>query len=161
LNAGGGRTNSATGVYTKTASGLLAHQGAVYVVAGSSGQVSGGSLNHAAMFVSLNVLGSLVLDIFSNRLDATFIRENGITNDYFTMVKEDAKFSAIQPLAGNQMRLSLTNVAAGKTNIVQASTTLTNWFSLVTNAVSSNSFQFVDVNATNADRRFYRVLRLP
>jgi hypothetical protein len=39
------------------------------------------------MHVSLNELGSLVLDINSNRLDATFLRETGATDDSFTMVK--------------------------------------------------------------------------
>src|SRR6185436_13400961 len=67
--------------------GTPAHEGAVYVVAGSSGQASGGALNHPAMFISLNNLGSLVLDIDGNRLDARFLRENGTSPDSFTIVK--------------------------------------------------------------------------
>jgi len=67
--------------------GTPAHEGAVYVVAGSSGQASGGSLNHPAMFISLNNLGSLVVDIDGSRLDAKFLRENGTVADYFTLVK--------------------------------------------------------------------------
>lgn len=63
-------------------------EGAVYVVAGSSGQIDGGDLDHAAMFISLNVLGSLVIDVASNRLDVSFLRTNGLTGDYFTLVKE-------------------------------------------------------------------------
>jgi len=68
------------------------HQGAVYAVAGSSGQISGGPLNHPAMFISLNELGSLVLDINDNRLDAKFIDQNCVDpncvpRDYFTIVK--------------------------------------------------------------------------
>lgn len=39
------------------------------------------------MFISLNVLGSLVLDVNSNRLDVTFVNTNGVTQDYFTMIK--------------------------------------------------------------------------
>jgi hypothetical protein len=39
------------------------------------------------MFISLNVLGSMVLDIKTNRLDAIFLRETGATNDWFTIVK--------------------------------------------------------------------------
>jgi hypothetical protein len=39
------------------------------------------------MQVSLNQLGSLVLDITSNRLDAVFLREDGTTNDWFTICK--------------------------------------------------------------------------
>ncbi len=72
--------------YRKSA-GTAPHEGAVYVVAGSSGKTSGGSLNHPAMFVSLNQLGSLVLDINGNRLDAKFLRSDGSIGDYFTIVK--------------------------------------------------------------------------
>ena len=67
--------------------GTPAHDGAVYVVAGSSGQASGGSLNHPAMFLSLNNLGSMVLDVDGSRMDARFLRENGTVADWFTIVK--------------------------------------------------------------------------
>lgn len=86
LNAGSGREDD-SGAYKKPAGGPVEHQGAVYAVAGSSGQISGGTLNHPAMFASTNSLGSMVLDISSNRLDAKFIRENGSTNDHFTLLK--------------------------------------------------------------------------
>jgi hypothetical protein len=39
------------------------------------------------MFISLNLLGSMVLDITTNRLDAIFLRETGATNDWFTIIK--------------------------------------------------------------------------
>jgi hypothetical protein len=61
--------------------------GAVYIVAGSSGKTSGGSLDHPVMFFSLNRLGSLVLDVDGNQLDATFINEVGVIEDYLTMLK--------------------------------------------------------------------------
>jgi calcineurin-like phosphoesterase family protein/Calx-beta domain-containing protein/purple acid phosphatase-like protein/thrombospondin type 3 repeat protein len=83
LDGGSGRDPAP---YQKGA-GTPAHDGAVYVVAGSSGQASGGSLNHPAMFVSLNNLGSMVLDINGSRFDARFLRENGTVADYFTLVK--------------------------------------------------------------------------
>jgi hypothetical protein len=71
-------------------SGLVAHKGAVYSVAGSSGQTSGGSLNHPAMFISLNVLGSVVLDFATNRLDLSFVNSSGAVQDYFTIIKGGA-----------------------------------------------------------------------
>ncbi|MSU59600.1 MAG: metallophosphoesterase family protein [Pedosphaera sp.] len=86
LNAGSGRENG-TSAYEKPEGGLISHQGTVYSVVGSSGQATGGALNHPAMYLSLNNLGSMVLDISSNRLDAKFIREDGTTNDYFTILK--------------------------------------------------------------------------
>ena len=86
LDAGDGREGG-TGPYVKPSGGPIEHQGTVYAVVGSSGKTSGGTLNHPAMYVSLNNLGSLVLDINSNRLDAKFLRENGTTNDTFTLLK--------------------------------------------------------------------------
>lgn len=63
-------------------------QGAVYITAGSSGQTSHGPLDHPVMVhASLERLGSLVLDVNGNRLDATFLRENGSIDDYFTILK--------------------------------------------------------------------------
>jgi len=76
-----------TGVYVKPTLGPAPREGAVYVVAGSSGQVSGGTLQHSAMCLSLNVLGSLVLDFDGPRLDATFIDDKAQVRDYFTILK--------------------------------------------------------------------------
>ncbi len=86
LDAGSGREQE-TGAYRKATRGPAPHQGTVYVVAGSSGQASGGALNHPANFISLNNLGSLVLDVVSNRLDVRFVRETGAVADHFTILK--------------------------------------------------------------------------
>ena len=85
-DGGSGRADG-TGAYTKPTFGPGMHEGAVYAVAGSSGQISGGLLNHPAMFISLNNLGSMVLDINGDTLDAKFLRENGTISDYFRIVK--------------------------------------------------------------------------
>ncbi len=76
-----------TGIYKKPTRGPAPHEGAVYVVAGSSGQISGGSLQHPVNCLSLNVLGSLVLDINGPRLDATFIDDQAVVRDYFSIQK--------------------------------------------------------------------------
>jgi len=88
-NAGDGRP-AGNGSYVKPLTGPRDHFGAVYAVPGSSGQISSGSLNHPAHFISLNQLGSLVLDVNGNRLDATFLRDNGVVGDTFTLVKQGA-----------------------------------------------------------------------
>ena len=67
------------------------HEGAVYAVAGSSGQITNGPLNHPAMFVSLKELGSMVLDINGLTLNAKFINEKGALRDYFTISKQNIK----------------------------------------------------------------------
>src|SRR6185503_15954705 len=84
INGGNGRGATP---YVKPPA-LMAHKGAVYSVAGSSGQTSGGPLNHPAMFVSLNVLGSVVLDFATSRLDFQFVNSAGAVQDYFTLLKD-------------------------------------------------------------------------
>jgi hypothetical protein len=93
-DSGSGREDG-TGAYVKPTAGPAQHEGAVYGVAGSSGQISGGTLNHPAMFVSMNVLGSMVLDVNGDRLDARFIDNTGATRDYFTITKGTAAAPSI------------------------------------------------------------------
>jgi putative transposon-encoded protein len=92
-DAGNGRLDG-TGAYSKSPG---ANRGAVYIVAGSSGQASGGRLNHPAMMVSLNRLGSLVVDVDGERLTARFLRENGVVDDTFTLVKEVSGIAVFRP----------------------------------------------------------------
>lgn len=95
-NAGNGRENGvgATGAYIKD---FDAHRGAVYTVAGSSGKAtnwtsgSTATVNpapHPVMNTSLLTIGSVVLDINENRLDAKFISGTGTVDDYFTLIKQ-------------------------------------------------------------------------
>ncbi len=88
-DGGDGRVGG-TGAYKKLPLGPSPHEGAVYVVAGSSGQISGGALNHPAMYLSLNHLGSLVLDVNGRRLDAKFVESSGAVGDLFTVFKGPA-----------------------------------------------------------------------
>jgi hypothetical protein len=81
LNRGNGRVGGG-GAYTRA---TTTNRGAVYVVAGSSGQAEAAPLNHPAMFVSLSRLGSLVVDVDGNRLDATFVDSTATVVDTFTI----------------------------------------------------------------------------
>src|SRR5439155_1726633 len=85
LDKGDGRVDG-NGAYEKPVV-LTPNKGAVYTVAGSSGQTSGGSLDHPAMYLSLNVLGSLVLDVNGAQLDAKFLNSSGSVQDHFTIKK--------------------------------------------------------------------------
>jgi len=76
-----------TGVYVKPTRGPAPHEGAIYVVAGSAGQTSGGKLNHPITALSTNALGSLVLDFDGPRMDATFINDKAAVLDHFTILK--------------------------------------------------------------------------
>jgi len=89
VDGGDGRTGG-DGAYGKPSAGPAPHEGAVYVVAGSSSQITGGPLNHPAMFLSLNILGSLILDVNDRRLDARFLDSTGALRDYFTVLKGEA-----------------------------------------------------------------------
>lgn len=83
-DAGSGREDG-DGIYVKTA---VPHAGAVYVVAGSSGKASSPIGRHPAMYSMINyVLGSVILDIDGNRLDAKFLSDSGEVKDYFTIQK--------------------------------------------------------------------------
>ena len=75
------------GAYTKSG-GLRPHEGAVYIVSGSAGKASGGKLDHPAMYLSLNKLGSLVIDIDGPVAEVKFIGSKGQVRDYFSLRKQ-------------------------------------------------------------------------
>jgi hypothetical protein len=86
-----GKEDSADGAYTKANTDT---KGAVYITTGSAGKISGGSLNHKAMYASLNQLGSCVLELDNDggtgqNLTVKFLRDNGSITDHFTINKSD------------------------------------------------------------------------
>jgi len=85
-DGGNGRADG-SGAYPKPLYSMSPHGGAVYVVAGTAAKLGGGTLNHPAMYSSQAVLGSLVLDIQGNRLDASFLDVTGVPRDLFSIVK--------------------------------------------------------------------------
>lgn len=64
-------------------------KGAVFTVAGSSGKISGGRLNHPVMVESLNELGSVILDVKGKTMDARFINSNGEIRDHVQIKHAD------------------------------------------------------------------------
>ncbi len=109
------------GVYLKTPSGL----GANYIVAGNGGQATGGPLNHPAMFVSLNELGSLVIDISTNRLDVRMLGTSSV-RDHYTVLKQGPPTPAFDRIAqqGFKARRAefLTNGYAALASVTSPST---------------------------------------
>jgi len=75
------------GAYRKEALGPVPHEGAVYVVAGSSSEVRIATLNHPAHHIGLLELGSLVLDVNGATLQARFLNSAGAITDTFTIEK--------------------------------------------------------------------------
>jgi|GEM_PF-1116007 len=90
-------------VYTKTISGVFAGEGAVYAVAGSSGKISNAPLNHPIMKTDFVQLGSLVLDVSSDRMDVKFINNSGGIPDYFTIVKDTTPYGANNDADGDSV----------------------------------------------------------
>ena len=87
LDIGDG-SESGDGVYQKPDIIAAQNEGAVYAVAGSSGKVTTGTpLDHPAMLVALESLGSMILDISGNRMDVTFLDQNAAVRDEFTIMK--------------------------------------------------------------------------
>lgn len=86
VDGGDGREDG-SGVYNKLAG--AANAGVVYTVAGSSGKARTGKglLNHPAMYASMKALGSVVLDVNDNRIDAKFLNAKGVVTDYYTVNK--------------------------------------------------------------------------
>ena len=73
--------------YRKPA-GLTPLGGTVYSVVGSSAYADRGPLDHPAMAVAKQELGSLLLDIDGNTLEARFITPKGEVLDHYRIVKE-------------------------------------------------------------------------
>ncbi len=94
LDSGNGKSeplHMADGAYTKALNPdgtKVGDDGAVYAVAGSSGQLSSVLIRHPAMYIPLNKLGSMVLDVYENRLEAIFIDSLGKIEDQFTITHD-------------------------------------------------------------------------
>jgi phosphodiesterase/alkaline phosphatase D-like protein len=162
-NGGSGREDG-SGAYRKPTVGSAPHEGAVYAVAGSSGQTSGGALNHPAMYISLNSLGSMVLDVSGNRLDAAFIDAAGARKDYFTILKGTTTVSPPAAPSG----LTATGISAGWIRIrwvdnatnedgfeIQRSRDNVTFFTVTT--VGANTTLFNDTGLSRTTKYFYRV----
>ncbi len=83
---GGDGREAGTGAYQKPG-GFAPHAGAVYTVAGASASTYAAPLNHPVMVLSLMQLGSVVLDVFGERLDARFLDDLGNVVDHWTLQK--------------------------------------------------------------------------
>ena len=84
-----GKADTGDGAYSKTSADT---DGAVYITTGSAGKISGGNLNHNAMYASLNQLGSCVLELENSggadqNLTVKFLTDTGSITDYFTINK--------------------------------------------------------------------------
>ncbi|MGD8712410.1 MAG: metallophosphoesterase [Thiohalophilus sp.] len=73
--------------------------GTVYAVVGSSSKLDHGPLDHPAMAISLESLGSLIVDIAGDRMTARFIDDQGKIRDEFVIRR--GMGDAVKPSDGN------------------------------------------------------------
>jgi hypothetical protein len=106
LDHGSGREGD-TGAYIKVNSGRQANKGTVYVVAGTGGDLQPRFGHHPVMFTDASLIGSVVIDINTNRLDARFLLSTGDIADSFTIIKV-----APPPLQFDGFLVQQTNVVA-------------------------------------------------
>ena len=83
-------TIPANGAYIKPLTGPRDRFGAVYNTAGMSGLADTGTIDHSAMYISYNNVGTVNLDVNGNSLTCTFIQSGGATPDNFTIIKQGA-----------------------------------------------------------------------
>jgi hypothetical protein len=169
IDGGSGREDG-TGSYMKPG-GLAANQGAVYIVAGNGGHVTGWASGsaaefnpnpHPAMFYSALHIGSLVLDVNGNRLDAKMIRETGAVDDYFTITKKtdsipppptDLKADAGSP---TQINLAWKDNSENEDGFQIERGTTADSFTQIT-VVGANATSYVDNGIASNTKYHYRV----
>ncbi|MGB3948310.1 MAG: metallophosphoesterase [Bacteroidia bacterium] len=94
--------------YHKQTQESKAHKGAVYSVVGCSGKLSGTSSGwpHPVMYKATNTnLGSMLLEINGNQLDAKFILTDSTVYDSFTIMKNIGEKKSLNVCAGDQIVL--------------------------------------------------------
>jgi hypothetical protein len=99
VQPGSGRVDG-TGAYTKGSTSPTPYSGTAYIVAGTSAHTTNtGKLNHPAMYSSQCILGSVVLDVNGDQLDAQFLDSAGTRRDYFTLRKGGGTANAAPTVA--------------------------------------------------------------
>lgn len=161
IDGGSGRPDG-TGAYVKN--GSQPHAGAVYSVVGASGQASGGSLNHPAMYISLNELGSMVIDLNGQTMDVKYLNNNGTVRDYFTITKDTtpptppAAPSNLNAAAASSsaINLSWTDNASNESGFdIERSLNGSTWSALA--SVGSNVISYANSGLSANSTYFYRV----
>lgn len=167
-DSGNGRPED-TGPYRKNTTEADSEFGAVYVVAGSSGWVTGDlflpSYLHPAMFIKLKELGSMVIDVDGPRLDAKFLRETGAIDDHFTIIKggpaEPVRVATVRHQGGNVT--AHWKSKAGKTYQLEHTTSLENpqWLALGEEVTASGATSsWTGPASLPADKSFFRVRQI-
>jgi len=162
LNTASGRFEDG-GPYLKATAGLDAHQGTVYVVAGSSGWATFGSMDHPAMFASFLVMGSLILDVEGPVLNATFLTKDGTVDDYFSILKDTSEFR-LRSLhrAGRQLILTWDSIPGKRYQIEYSLQAEPPRWTTYSGSIQSSGHRttWIDYSAPDRPKAIYRVREL-
>lgn len=155
---GGDGSEDGDGAYRKNDEG----RGVVYTVSGSAGQATflQGDAPLPAMQVTLLELGSMVVDVTGNRLDAVFLRENGLIQDRFTLIKPSPFPAAPQNLVAatastSEINLSWTDTENELAYVIERSTDGVNF--TVIQTLEANSTEHLDSGLLANTTYLYRV----
>jgi hypothetical protein len=133
-------------------------------VVGASGKISGGTLNHPAMFISLNELGSMVIDVSDKTMDLKYLNNNGTVRDYLTISKSTTPPAipaapaglTATPASSSAISLAWTDNSNNETGFdIERSADNVNWAALAT--VGSNSQSYSNTGLAASTRYYYRV----
>jgi acid phosphatase type 7 len=163
LDSGSGRPDD-SGPYLKSSLAPMAHGGTVYVVAGSAGWAwRAVGLNHPAMFMGASEVGSLVLDVSSNRLDAKFLRETGALDDHFTILKgigpDPLTIKTIR-VAGGNVVLQFRTLAGVQYQLERATRLDPSDWQPASSIITATGVTTKLTNAAPGGTRFYRVVQV-
>jgi hypothetical protein len=144
--------------------GSESRAGAVYAVAGSSGQISGGSLDHPAMYTSMNVLGSVIVDVLTNQMRVTFLDSSAAVQDYFTIVKPDTVSTApaaptaltAKALSGGRITVQWADNSFNEDGFELERSIDGASFTLL-QTVGANTTAYTDTGLSSGQRYYYRV----
>jgi hypothetical protein len=164
LDPGSGREDE-TGPYVKPTSGPHANWGTVYVEAGCAGSVTTTPFgHHPVMFHDELQVGSVVLDVNSNRLDATFLRGSGVIGDYFTIIKQAPEPLRVSGPSFQDGGIVLTwkSICGEAYQVEQSDSGLSSDWQPASPPITSVGNVTSWTNAVSPGlMRFYRVLQLP
>ena len=164
------KKSTGNGPYVKT-NGTAGHQGTVYVICGASAKLDTVAALHPATFLQKSALGSLVIDVNGDQMDVKFLRDTGVIDDQFTMMKPSGGVTNLvagaAPRLASLLRFDASGTAlsvsgpAGSNLVVEASRDLQQWSPVATNFLGVPLFQFVDPAAGVFTQRFYRAVVRP
>ena len=143
------------------------------MVCGSSGWATPGTttipagqyLKHPTTYIGLARLGSMVIDVSSNRLDAKFLRETGQVDDYFTILKgegSDALRFATFRVQDGVITAQLRTVAGRVYQIQRASQLLVpDWQAVGTDITATSNFtSWTSTVPPDATESYYRAIQV-